>query len=55
MIHLAVALIVVAYAAADFGSDLWMNGSRDNRNWGAVDSVNLGLTWLWFYHHRDKA
>ncbi len=53
MKHLAVALIVISLIAADFGSDLWMNGTADNHNWAMTDSFALLLAALWFWHHRE--
>ncbi len=47
MKHLAVALIVIALIAADFGSDLWMDDTTDN-------SAALYLSIIWFWYHRDR-
>lgn len=53
MKHLAVALIVIALIAGDFGSDIWMNDTRDNRNWSLASTTSLILAIGWFFHHRD--
>lgn len=42
MKHLAVALIVICLIVADFGSDLWMNDTKDNHTWATVDTIGLG-------------
>lgn len=54
MKHLAVALITVAMIAADLASDLWLNGTTDDRGWATTNTIVLVAATWWFWHHRDR-
>lgn len=55
MKHIAVAFIVIALIAADFGSDIWMDGTDNNRAWALADTAALVAAIFWFWHHRDAS
>lgn len=50
MKHLAVALIVVALLAGDFGADLWLHHA-DNQGWDQVAGVGIVFALVWFIGH----